>query len=333
MDGEGWPAYHELRDYIIKAQDFDAATSGTQEGIIFIDNTADDPYDNVVGVNPYTIEDYTNYGPNNELYLAKDQSVAFELDLSPYIVDKTDKNGKAYKENIVADVQIGIKSADGNTAVAYLKVHSSVANVSKTAATSTSMYYSIRDMLDLGTDIAEENQDAKTIIILQNNGDNSIMSITDIKITLKEAAPAAADAAALFAWNRETGERALTMLCAALAEDIYVPEETVPETTIPEVAGPEDTKPEAVKPESNKPEVTEPETTEPESAEPEVNKPQDNGSQDNGSQDNEPEDAESEVIEPGNATQDEQESGTSLLDKILQAIIWLFDWLFGWLFR
>ncbi len=237
MDGEGWPTYHELRNLIITAADFNAAETGVQDGVIFIDNTADDPYDNVN--NAYTISDYTSFGPNNELYLAAGQSVTFELDLSQYIVDKTDEKGNPYKTNIVADVQIGLKSADSNAAVAYLKVYSAVTNMSKTASTSTSMYYSIKDLLDLGTDANEEKQDAKTILILQNNGDDSILSITDIKITLKEAAPPAAGTVSMFKWSRGTGEQALMMLRTAAVEDTDEPETTEPEATEPEATEPE----------------------------------------------------------------------------------------------
>ena len=75
-DGEGWPSYIELRNKIITADSFDNiandALTTDMEGLVFIDGDA--------SVGDAQLKDYKNYGPNNEVYLAKDQSIAFLLD-------------------------------------------------------------------------------------------------------------------------------------------------------------------------------------------------------------------------------------------------------------
>jgi len=97
QDGEGWPVYQEMRNNVIAASDFKALedesgnkVNGAINGIAFIDT-------NETNID---VSDYISYGPNNELYLAKDQMIVFGLDLDAYI-DKVDR------------VNLGIKSADG----------------------------------------------------------------------------------------------------------------------------------------------------------------------------------------------------------------------------
>ena len=72
-DSEGWPTYEELRDKLISAGDFGALEddNGTVSGIVFIDNAS--------GNKQATIRDYSNFGPNNEVYLAPGQGISFDL--------------------------------------------------------------------------------------------------------------------------------------------------------------------------------------------------------------------------------------------------------------
>lgn len=97
QDGEGWPVYQELRNNVIAAADFKAkedvngdAAKGTINGIAFIDT------DNTT----FDVTDYISYGPNNELYLAKDQMIVFGLDMDAYL-------------DLVDRVNLGMKSANG----------------------------------------------------------------------------------------------------------------------------------------------------------------------------------------------------------------------------
>lgn len=154
-DNEGWPYYVELRNEIIDAKALLGKDSTT--GAVFIDGKAD---------GSASLKDYISYGPNNELYLANGQAIAFKMDLSKYTV-----NGKS----IVADVQIGLKTVSGTTSYKIYNAENvkSKTEVSDVALnTATDMYYSIKALT------------GGTIVIL-NSGDG-ILSITNIKITFTE---------------------------------------------------------------------------------------------------------------------------------------------------
>ena len=153
QDGEGWPTYFELRNVLLTADSFELTTD--IEGAVFIDGNAK--------VGDKQISDYENFGPNNEVYLDKNQGVAFMLDIPAGAeVDK---------------VQIGVKSADGS------KVKLSAYNVStitgktinntaRNINTTTDMYYDITALKD-------------HIIVIENSGNSGILSVTNVKITYK----------------------------------------------------------------------------------------------------------------------------------------------------
>ena len=157
-DAEAWPQYMELRNNIIAAsnytvtenEDGSATVSGTDlSGAIFIDSNDATT----------SIADYVSYGPNNELYLATGQSIAFKLD-------------QTYA-SIIADVQIALKVGNGGT-VNY-KIYDSKQTTAdkvtaKTLSTATDLYYSMKDISD-GT------------IVITNTGTSGILSITNIKVT------------------------------------------------------------------------------------------------------------------------------------------------------
>lgn len=152
-DGEGWPIYEELRDNVIAASDF---TSGTIAGVTFIDGVEETA----------SLSDYTNYGPNNELYLDKGQAIVFNLDLANY-------------GDIIASVQLGMKSADGTDVKYAILDGESISNstditgaVTTTISTSTDMYYDLTSLKD-------------AVIVIYNAGDG-ILSLTNIKVTFTE---------------------------------------------------------------------------------------------------------------------------------------------------
>lgn len=141
-DGECWPTYMELRDMIIRGKSF--AADSTANGMIFIDGQTGN----------VSMADYTSYGPNNELYLAKGQAVAFRLNAA----------------GNVADIQIALKAIQ-----AGIKAHAVIATTDGAKLfdgdieTATDMYRSIL--------AANE----KTVVIT-NTGDG-ILSITNLKAT------------------------------------------------------------------------------------------------------------------------------------------------------
>lgn len=150
-DGEAWPRYFELRSNVIDAA---VLSNGVSEiaGLVFIDG---------VGATA-SATDYTNFGPNNELYLDAGQAVAFNLDLDGYDV---------------AAVHLGIKSANG-VAASYqifdankVKIADDLKGIAvKTVNTATDMYYDITSLK------------GKTIVVY-NPGTAGILSLTDIKVT------------------------------------------------------------------------------------------------------------------------------------------------------
>lgn len=64
---EAGAMFQSVRDILLKSGDLTA--SGQADGVVFLDKDADN---NVIA-------DYENYGPKNEVYLAKDQSIAFRV--------------------------------------------------------------------------------------------------------------------------------------------------------------------------------------------------------------------------------------------------------------
>lgn len=130
QDNEGYPQYIKLRDALVD-------NTAKKDGALFIDggSTAD-------------ISVYENYGPNNEVYLAKGQAITFTVPV--------DVN--------IASIQIGAKAPDGSAA--KMNVNGTETNISS----ATEMYYKI-------------DTEGKNFTIA-NKGDG-ILSLTNLKITFK----------------------------------------------------------------------------------------------------------------------------------------------------
>lgn len=210
-DDEAWPTYQELRNNIIAASNYvvtenengTVTVTGTDlSGAIFIDcNDA-----------TTSIADYVSFGPNNELYLANNQAIAFTV-----------------SDNNIADIQLGIKVANGGS-VTY-----EINGEQKTVNTATDMYYSILDYA----------RDGQVVTIKNLSG--GILSLTNIKVTHTEA-PANESGISLLSMDGESAGVALMMLRRAPVIEEEVPETIVPEETEPEVTEPEVTEPEATDP-------------------------------------------------------------------------------------
>ena len=163
-DDELYPNYLELKDMLIGA---DSLSQTDTQGIIFIDGIAALNND---------IETYKNAGPNNELYLAKDQAVAFEI----------------WATAVPTDIQIGTKIACGKPAF-------TVSYASKTTelklATATDIYYSFNSILPNDSKLtwkqvagADGNSYYTTgTVVIQNTGEEgSVLSITNMKWTFSQ---------------------------------------------------------------------------------------------------------------------------------------------------
>lgn len=156
-DGECWPTYIELRDMIIRDKSF--AADSAANGMIFIDGQTGN----------VSMADYTSYGPNNELYLANGQAVAFRLNAA----------------GNVADIQIALKNiVEGKNASCKIFAVGSEPENGTVLATATDMYRSIKDL------------NGKTVVIMNVGDADSILSITNLKVTYSEK-PGATDTLSL----------------------------------------------------------------------------------------------------------------------------------------
>ena len=164
-DSEVKPIYVEVRKVLIGQNGFTADKSVLANGAVFIDGKS-------TGA---TLEEYKNFGPNHEVYLAKGQAIAFRI-----VADKQPTT-----------VQIGVKLANGSNGALkisgstlkfakYNGSNSEVAeNESLTLNTATDMYYALNGI----TWTAENGSQKSNVIVLTNTGENSIVSITNVKCT------------------------------------------------------------------------------------------------------------------------------------------------------
>lgn len=142
LDGEGYAQFTEIRNMLIAAKDLKSGTSAS--GVVFVDGVRDTS----------EITDYTNYGPNNEVYLSKGQAIAFKIsDMSN-----------------VDTIQIGAKAPKGDTT---MKIQGN-GNAAQTQSltTASDMYYKL------------ENVQPGQTIVITNAGDN-LLSLTTLKVTYK----------------------------------------------------------------------------------------------------------------------------------------------------
>lgn len=167
QDGEGYPQYIKLHDALV------GKTAHSEA--VFID-----------GGPKANVETYTNYGPNNEVYLTKGQAITFTVP----------------RDSNIASVQIGAKAPSGSAA--QMVVTGGGNGLDQVLSTATEMYY------EIGT--------ADGSFTITNMGDG-ILSLTDLKITFKNKP---ASAAALSAPTAEEQDAAVMSVRALFAE----PEQT-----------------------------------------------------------------------------------------------------------
>lgn len=143
-DNELNAVFTEVRDILIDDVSSFSADS-TVTGAVFIDEM-----DDKTSITTGTLKDYVTYGPKNEVYLAKNQAIVFQLD--------TNKGNTYY---------LGLKSADGKgTSVEFIN---GSGKSSKEIKHSTDLYYEI-------------TPDSDGYIVVRNTGDN-LLSITKLRTT------------------------------------------------------------------------------------------------------------------------------------------------------
>lgn len=151
-DGEGYAQFTEIRNMLLSTSGL-TANIQPKTGMVFVDGVGDKG----------EIADYTNYGPNNEVYLARNQAIAFKI---------SDMNN-------VDSIQIGAKAPNGN-ATMQIKVGSSEVQT-KELQTASDMYYKL------------DNVQADQTIVITNTSD-SLLSLTTLKVTYKNE-PSASNSA------------------------------------------------------------------------------------------------------------------------------------------
>ncbi len=163
-DDELYPSYLELKNMLIGA---DSLSGEGAQGVIFIDGIA--ALDN-------DLETYKNAGPNNELYLAKDQAVAFEI----------------WATAVPTDIQLGVKLACGNPKLTV----SYAARTSETEIkTATDIYYSLNTIMPNDGKLTWRQIEAPDgnyyyttgTVVIQNTGEeDSVLSVTNLKWTFSQ---------------------------------------------------------------------------------------------------------------------------------------------------
>lgn len=171
QDNEGYPQYIKLRDSLV------GETATAETGSVFID-----------GADKADIATYANYGPNNEVYLAKGQAISFTI-----------------PENTnIASIQIGAKAPNGNAAEMNV-------NGTKTAIPSaTEMYYQI----------ATQGNQSFTV----TNTGNGLLSLTNLKITFKTNPNTTVTLAALSDEDQANAVAQVRALFAAPAVEPFNPD-------------------------------------------------------------------------------------------------------------
>lgn len=230
-DGEGWPSYEELRNLLIDKDSFDAlGSNGTVNGMVFIDgipvlnggtadNDAEMPKDEngTVIVKKAEIATYMNYGPNNELYLAPGQGVAFTLQAGTMVMDEF--GNEVLDNGNIASIQLALKTVGGSALVQIGYYEDGIivwldtigGADGKRIETATDMYYDITAL------------NGKTIII-KNGGVAGVLSITNIKTT--HWADSTQMVFSLFGGRTQN----ITFMLAALNAHEDAPEQNVPGT-------------------------------------------------------------------------------------------------------
>lgn len=163
-DGEANNKLDEVRQMLISANTFEAIDSGsTTAGMVYVDST----YTNGEAVGTpgnVNVTDYAKVGPNNEVYLSKNQAVAFRVNAN----------------SIPASFDIGAKSITGSTA--GLKVTVRNADGSKSWTVTKDIASSTVQFIDLlsatGVDASQIYKGA--YVVITNTG-SGVLSITDLK--------------------------------------------------------------------------------------------------------------------------------------------------------
>lgn len=150
-DNEANQVVYEIRNLLL---DNNSLTGGTDaNGVVYVDSEG-----NIVS--PTT---YKDFGPNNEVYLKKGNSIGFKL-----------------KSSQPSAIKIGLKTPDGKAGKVTVGSSKDSSGKPIELNTATSMYYDITDKI-----VFNDNNEA--YVVITNTGDtDAIVSLTKIKFTFEE---------------------------------------------------------------------------------------------------------------------------------------------------
>ena len=165
-DGEHYPNYIELRNLLIGVNTFGDSTEVSKKGIIFIDGIPQLDND---------IEKYKLAGPNNELYLAAGQAIAFEI----------------WATAVPSDVQLFLKSASGTPTFSFT---ANGVTIDLNVTSGTMMAYSLNSFMPTGNKLkwTQTSLDGKyyytsgTIVIANSSEQDGILSLGEMKWTFSK---------------------------------------------------------------------------------------------------------------------------------------------------
>lgn len=188
-DGEFSPSYCEIRRNILDAKSFNAGVETLPEdahinGAIFIDGSAslDDAVSDL----------YLEHGPNNELYLAKGQAVAFHI--------------SSDRKLTLSSLQLGMKVVSGDNADVVIMNTNELVPRTITVSGATESYRRLNSAIVWDQTELDENGTYKTkypIVILNNSKEDTVVSLTQFKWAYTSA-PESGDEAVTLSLKADT---------------------------------------------------------------------------------------------------------------------------------
>ena len=164
-DNEGYPIFKEMRDMLLNSVEYDPEGEGSADiefgGAMFVDGIAATAF----------ASDYADVGPNNEIYLAPGQGIAFALRTT---------------EAKPTGIYFGMKSPNGE-AIAAVEGNHTGASIRNTINlnTTSDMYYEIpADALGEWTEDAENNTWTSGYLVITNVSpvdSGRVIALTNLK--------------------------------------------------------------------------------------------------------------------------------------------------------
>lgn len=153
--GEANAVFQKVRDILLDSDSFTAGLDSVN-GSVFIDKSAD----GIVGDSTDLIGEYKDYGAKNEVYLAKGQGIAFEVDPS-------------------LTYYLGLRVPDGENKETTVSVTNGDNQIEHTVQSASDLYYKIVPK----TLVTADGETG--YIFIKNNGEN-MLAVTKLRMTGSE---------------------------------------------------------------------------------------------------------------------------------------------------